>query len=64
MNDEMNVDEIKYCKKCGCELMSTNNYGMCDNCKGKSANKKKKGVLAALSIAGAAVAFAKHNSKS
>lgn len=25
--------EIRYCKKCGCELVSTNKHKRCDNCR-------------------------------
>lgn len=25
--------EIRYCKKCGCELVSTNKHKLCDNCR-------------------------------
>lgn len=25
--------EIRYCEKCGCELMSTNKKKLCDNCR-------------------------------
>jgi|GEM_PF-925016 len=36
-NDE--VEEIRYCKKCGCELASTNRHKLCENCR-RSRNKK------------------------
>ncbi len=26
-------NEIRYCKKCGCELMSTNKKKLCENCR-------------------------------
>ena len=37
--NEENYDtaEIKYCKKCGRELVSTNDTGYCENCRQKSA---------------------------
>lgn len=31
--------EIRYCKKCGCELTSTNKHKLCDDCRRKRAEK-------------------------
>ena len=33
------VEEIRYCKKCGCELTSTNKRKLCENCR-RARNKK------------------------
>ena len=44
--------EIRYCKKCGCELTSTNTKKLCENCR-RTRNKAIKD--AALCIGGAAL---------
>ena len=44
MNRKDNSNEVRYCKKCGCELMSTNKKKICDNCRSKRIDKVKKGV--------------------
>ena len=48
--------EVKYCRKCNCELMSTNKKGICEDCRRKR-NKKFKEVVCggAVSIVLAAV---------
>ena len=38
-------ETTRYCKKCGCELVSTNKYKVCDNCRRKSAEKIRNIVL-------------------
>ena len=61
----MDNNENRYCKKCGCELVSTNKYKMCDNCRRERAIKIRKGVLGAAtlvsSIALLVVTKGKHN---
>ncbi len=37
--------EIRYCKKCGCELVSTNKYKLCDNCRREKYANIRKGVV-------------------
>ena len=46
-----NQEHLKFCKKCGVELVSSNKSGVCDNCKGKRISYFKKAV----SILGSAV---------
>ena len=44
--------EIRYCKKCGCELVSTNKNKLCENCR-RTRNqgiKKIGGTLAVLGV--------------
>ena len=31
--------QVRYCKKCGCELMSTNTHKLCENCRRKKWEK-------------------------
>ena len=33
--------DVFYCTECGCELISTNKYKLCDNCRRKKASKIK-----------------------
>ncbi len=40
-----NQEHLKFCKKCGVELVSTNKSGKCDNCKGIVISYVKKGFL-------------------
>lgn len=38
-------NEIRYCKNCKCELPSTNNDGLCGNCRDTNNSKKAKKAL-------------------
>ena len=40
--------EIRYCKKCGCELVSTNKHKLCDNCRRERNAIIRNGVLGAV----------------
>lgn len=40
--------EIRYCKKCGCELVSTNKHKLCDNCRRERNANIRNGVLGAV----------------
>lgn len=43
---DMNKEtQIRYCKKCGCELVSTNKYKLCDDCRRKRNANIRNGVL-------------------
>lgn len=55
----MNNDtiQVRYCKKCGCELASTNRKKLCDNCRRERAANIRKGILAAGSAVGSVVLF-------
>ena len=44
--------EIRYCKKCECELVSTNKYKLCDNCRRERNANIRKDVLCAVSTVG------------
>lgn len=37
--------EIRYCKNCGCELVSTNKHKLCDNCRRERNANVRNGVL-------------------
>ena len=50
----MSNSTIRYCKKCGCELMSTNKHQTCENCRRKRMGKVKNGLKA---IGAAALSF-------
>ena len=40
MNKKDNtIVESKFCSNCGCELMSSNKYNKCENCRRKKAGK-------------------------
>lgn len=43
----MNNGEIRYCKKCGCELVSTNKHKLCDHCRHSRNEKVRNGILGA-----------------
>jgi len=45
MKNKVNEDEARYCKKCGCELVSTNNHKLCDNCRHSRNEKIRNGVV-------------------
>ena len=47
-NEAANNSEIRYCKKCGCELSSTNKHKICDNCRRERAVKIRNGALGAV----------------
>jgi len=38
---------IRYCKKCSCELVSTNKYNLCDNCRRERNENIRKTVMGA-----------------
>ena len=49
------MNEIRYCKKCGCELMSTNKKKLCENRrrnKNGTIGKISGAVVSALGLAG------------
>ena len=41
--------EIRYCKKCGCELVSTNKHKLCDNCRRERNANIRNGVVGTVS---------------
>ncbi len=45
MKTKANDNEIHYCKKCGCELVSTNKHKLCDHCRHSRIEKIRNGVL-------------------
>lgn len=49
--------EIRYCKKCGCELASTNKHKLCDDCRRKRAEKIRNGVVGVGTPLGGIVLF-------
>ena len=49
--------EIHYCKKCGCELASTNKHKLCDNCRRERNANIRNGVLGAVCTVGSIALF-------
>ena len=45
--------EVRFCKKCGCELVSTNKRKLCDNCRREHAGKIRNVGLIGVGILGA-----------
>ena len=39
---------VRYCKKCGCELVSTNKHKLCDNCRRERNANIRKGIFSAM----------------
>ena len=59
-NDEdQQYDVTKYCKTCGCPLVSDSQFDECDDCRRKKAEKTAKAGVAALGIIGIIVWIAK-----
>ncbi len=51
-NKSSDINKIKYCKKCGCELSSTNKYKHCDNCRRETTVKIRDGVIVIAGVLG------------
>ena len=51
MKNKVNEGETRYCKKCGCELVSTNTHKLCDNCRHTRNAKIRTGVIGGVSTA-------------
>ena len=49
--------EIRYCKKCGCELVSTNKHKLCDNCRHERNANIRNGVMGAVGAVGSVALF-------
>lgn len=60
--DKNENTEIKYCKKCGCELSSTNKHKLCDNCRRERAGTARK-VLVGVGTLGSVALFIITNGK-
>lgn len=57
-------NEIRYCKKCGCELMSTNKKKLCENCRLEKTEKgKKAGYVIVAAVTTVALAVSKVKGK-
>lgn len=52
MNNKVNEGETRYCKKCGCELMSTNTHKLCDNCRHTRNAKIRNDVIGGATVLG------------
>lgn len=59
-NDDL---KVRHCKKCGCELASTNKGNLCDNCRSKKDKWIKRGLMGGLAVLFTSVAsiFAVNN---
>lgn len=49
--------KVRFCKKCGCELVSTNMGKLCDSCRRERASKIRKGVMGAVGTVGSIALF-------
>lgn len=49
--------EVRFCKKCGCELVSTNMRKLCDNCRRERDSKIRNGVIGAVGTVGSIALF-------
>lgn len=47
--------EVRYCKKCGCELASTNKHELCDNCRREKNKRIREFGLSFIGIAASAL---------
>ena len=48
---------VRYCKKCGCELVSTNKHKLCANCRRKRNAEIRNNVLGFVGTAGSFALF-------
>jgi len=55
--------ETRYCKKCGCELMSTNKKKLCENCRRNRINNIKNWGLGITGTVGMAIFYCWKNDK-
>ena len=55
MSKNKELSSVHYCKKCGCELVSTNKHKLCDNCRRECRDNIKKGMGGLVGIGGIAV---------
>ena len=56
-NETIDNNQIRYCKKCGCELSSTNKHKLCDTCRRERAAKIRNGALGAVGTLGSIALF-------
>ena len=56
-------ETIRYCKKCGCELMSTNKHKLCDSCRRRRAENIRNAILGVGGTALSVVLFVVTNGK-
>lgn len=45
MSKNEEQSDVRYCKKCGCELVSTNKHKLCDNCRRERNANVRNGIL-------------------
>ncbi len=51
------MNEVRYCKKCRCELMSNNKYKMCDDCRRKRNKKIRDGIVGIVTTLGSVALY-------
>ena len=61
MSKEFKDIEVRYCKKCGCELVSANRRKICENCRRERANNIKRGAAGGVTLAGSIFMFIAKN---
>lgn len=55
--------QIRYCRKCGCELISTKKKKLCDNCRRERAKNIRSFAGAIFSIGVLVITLGKHGGK-
>lgn len=60
MSNEYKDVEVRFCKKCGCELASVNRRKLCENCRRGRASKIKNGAKGGSVVAGIFIYIAKN----
>ena len=55
--DNKKDKEIRYCKKCGRELVSTNKHKLCENCRRERNEKFRNAIGGIASIVGGFIMF-------
>lgn len=57
MSKNEEQSDVRYCKKCGCELVSTNKHKLCDNCRRERNANVRSGILGVVGTVGSFAFF-------
>ncbi len=60
---EKTDENVRYCKKCGCELVSTNKHKKCENCRNRKYGTIKKIFIGVTTLCIGAVKFKNRGNK-
>lgn len=61
MSKEYKDIEVRFCKKCGCELASANRRKLCENCRRERVGKIKSRAAGGAAVAGSLIMFVAKN---